>query len=327
MPGFATSESMRAPIQYSELDLRFPGRLQIDHPIAPYTTFKIGGKADRFVEVEDRVLLAELLGAARELKIPIFLMGGGSNLLFDDEGLRALVIAVRMMHRSYEDRTIRVEAGVGFHELILETVAKGLSGLEFAAGIPGTVGGALWGNAGCYGQSIGDFLVSARWIQSDGRLAEVGPGDFHFAYRESALKRNGNVLVDLSLHLDEGKREQSQATIRKNVELRERKHPQIEPCAGSYFKNVPPLDPNERRIPAGKLLEEVGAKALRVGGAAVFHKHANIIINAGGATAKDVLTLATEMKRRVREQFGIELEEEVSYVPPQLNVPTTPTHG
>lgn len=314
---------MRAPIQYSELDERFPGRLEKDHPIAPHTTFKIGGNADRFVEVADRILLAELLAAARELKIPTFLMGGGSNLLFDDAGLRALVIADRMTQRSYEDRMIRVESGVGFHELILQSVEKGLGGLEFAAGIPGTVGGAVWGNAGCYGQSIGDFLVTARWIEEDGRLVEVGRAAFEFAYRESALKRNGNVLVDLSLHLNEGNLAQSEATIRKNIELRERKHPHGEPCAGSYFKNVPPLDPNDRRIPAGKLLEEVGAKSLRVGGAAVFHKHANIIINAGGATAHDVLELAAEMKRRVREQFGIELEEEVSYIPSELNVPTT----
>ncbi len=323
MPGFATSGSMRTPIQYSELDERFPGRLQRDHPIAPHTTFKIGGNADRFVEVEDRVLLAELLAAARELKIPTFLMGGGSNLLFDDAGLRALVIADRMTQRTYEDRLLRVESGVGFHELILQSVEMGLSGLEFAAGIPGTVGGAVWGNAGCYGQSIGDFLVTARWIEKDGRVVEVGPAAFEFAYRESALKRNGNVLVDLALHLNEGNLKQSEATIRKNVKLRERKHPQGEPCAGSYFKNVPPLDPNDRRIPAGKLLEEVGAKSLRVGGAAVFHKHANIIINAGGATAREVLELAAEMKRRVREQFGIELEEEVTYVPPELKVPTT----
>jgi UDP-N-acetylmuramate dehydrogenase len=314
---------MRAPIQYSELDERFPGRLEKDHPIAPHTTFKIGGNADRFVEVTDRTLLAELLAAARELKIPTFLMGGGSNLLFDDAGLRALVIADRMTRRSYEDRMIRVESGVGFHELILQSVEKGLSGLEFAAGIPGTVGGAVWGNAGCYGQSIGDFLVTARWIEKDGRVVEVGPAAFEFAYRESALKRNGNVLVDFSLHLNPGDLAQSEATIRKNIELRQRKHPHGEPCAGSYFKNVPPLDPNDRRIPAGKLLEEVGAKSLRVGGATVFSKHANIIINAGGATARDVLELAAEMKRRVREQFGIELEEEVSYIPPELKAPTT----
>ncbi|HKI83086.1 MAG TPA: UDP-N-acetylmuramate dehydrogenase, partial [Candidatus Krumholzibacteria bacterium] len=248
-------------------------------------------------------------------------MGGGSNLLFDDAGLRALVIADRMTQKTYEGRLIRVESGVGFHELILQSVEQGLSGLEFAAGIPGTVGGAVWGNAGCYGQSIGDFLVTARWIEKDGRVVEVGPAAFEFAYRDSALKRNGNVLVDFALHLNEGNLAQSEATIRKNVQLRERKHPHGEPCAGSYFKNVPPLDPNDRRIPAGKLLEDVGAKSLRVGGAAVFHKHANIIINAGGATAKDVLTLAAEMKRRVREQFGIELEEEVSYIPPELNAP------
>jgi UDP-N-acetylmuramate dehydrogenase len=306
---------------YDELDRRFPGRLQVDVPLASRTTFGIGGAADRLLEVEDEVLLAEVLGAARELSIPTFLLGGGSNLLIDDAGLRALVLVDRLRRRDYDGRRVRVEAGFGFHDLIEESVVRGLGGLEFAAGIPGTVGGAVWGNAGCYGQSIGDFLVRARWIDPDGRVREVGPEAFGFAYRESELKRNGCVLIDALLELDVGDAERSRGIIDENVALRHRKHPRFEPCAGSYFKNVPPPDPAARRIPAGKLLDECGAKELRVGGAAVFAQHANIIVNAGGATATDVLALAEEMKRRVRERFGIELEEEVTFVPADLSGP------
>lgn len=312
---------------YDELERRFPGRLLRNHPLAPHTTLSIGGPADLFVTVEDAALLAELLAAARELGIPSFLLGWGSNLLIDDAGIRGLVIQDRMSGRSYDGRQVRVEAGFGFHDLILESVEKDCSGLEFAAGIPGSVGGALWGNAGCYGQAIGDFVVQARWIDGEGQLATVGPDAFGFSYRDSELKRNKSVLVDVILELEPGNRARSQSIIDENVGLRHRKHPQSEACAGSYFKNVPPPDPDARRIPAGKLLEEVGAKDLRVGNAAVFAKHANIIINTGGASAAEVLELAAEMKRRVHERFGVLLEEEVTFVPADLSFPSRPENG
>ncbi len=317
----------RSSHPYTELDRKFLGRLEKNVLLSRHTTFGIGGPADRFAEVEDATLLAELLAAAREHRIPVFLLGEGSNLLVDDAGLRALVIRNRMGRVDFQGRTLRVEAGAGFHSLILETVEHGLGGLEFAAGIPGTVGGAVWGNAGCYGRSIGDFLVDARWIEPDGTIRRIEPSAFAFEYRESALKRNDCVLLEVTLELDEGDRGKSLQVIEDNLELRRRKHPQGQPCAGSYFKNIPPSHPEERRIPAGRLLDEVGAKGLRVGGAAVFEKHANIIVNLGGATARDVLQLAAEMKRRVRESFGIELEEEVTFVPADLKGRSTPVNG
>jgi UDP-N-acetylmuramate dehydrogenase len=310
--------NVTAELRYDELDLRFPGLLQRNVPLAPRTTFQIGGPADRLAEVSDEGAFAELLAAARELRIPCFVLGGGSNLLIDEQGLRGLVVVNHLRRKRYDGELLHADGGLGFHDIIVDVVAHGLGGLEFAAGIPGTLAGAVWGNAGCYGQAIGDFLVEARWIARDGRLRKVGPEAFGFVYRDSKLKRNGAILVDMTLRLPQGDRARSEQIIRDNVQLRWEKHPHGEPCAGSYFKNVPPPDPTERRIPAGRLLEEVGAKLLHVGGAAVFEKHANIIINRGSATASDVLTLAAEMKRRVRERFGIELEEEVTYIPPDL---------
>lgn len=312
---------------YAELDRRFPGRLKKNVLLSEYTTFQIGGPADRFVTIRDAGLLAELLAAARELRIPAFLLGEGSNLLIDDAGLRGLVIHDRMDAVAFDGRQLRVEAGAGFHSLILSSVDHGLSGLEFAAGIPGTVGGAVWGNAGCYGRAIGDFLLHARWIEPDGHIREVGQGDFEFEYRESILKHNGCVLIDLVLELFEGEIEESHKIIEEKLELRRRKHPQGQPCAGSYFKNLPPAHPGEHRIPAGKLLDEVGAKSFRVGDAAVFEKHANIIVNLGQASAKDVLALASQMKRRVREEFGVELGEEVSFIGENLRAPSTAVDG
>ncbi len=303
---------------YTELDRRFPGLLQENIPLSRYTTFGIGGPADRFAEVGDPIRLAELLAAARESAVPVFLLGEGSNLLIDDAGLRALVIRNRMDRIHYEGQQVRVESGAGFHPLILDTVDHGLAGLEFAAGIPGTVGGAVWGNAGCYGRAIGDFLLRARWIEPDGRIREPERGDFDFAYRDSVLKRNGCVLLETVLELSPGNRQESRRIIEEKLALRRQKHPQEQACAGSYFKNIDPEEPGQQRIPAGRLLDEVGAKGLRVGDAAVFAKHANIIVNLGAATAREVLELAAEMKRRVREEFGIELHEEVRYVPAEL---------
>jgi UDP-N-acetylmuramate dehydrogenase len=170
-------------------------------------------------------------------------------------------------------------------------------------------------------------MLEARWIDPRGTVHTVAPEAFHFSYRDSELKRNACVLLDVLLELAPGDLDRSRSIIDENVGLRHRKHPRSEPCAGSYFKNVPPPDPESRRIPAGRLLEEVGAKELRVGGAAVFEKHANIIINAGGAKASEVLELAAEMKRRVRERFGVQLEEEVTFVPADLSFPSTPAVG
>jgi UDP-N-acetylmuramate dehydrogenase len=286
--------------------------------LAPRTTFRIGGPADRLAEVDDEVALGELIAAARELRVPCFVLGGGSNLLIDERGVRGLVLVNHLRRKQYQGDLLHADGGLGFHDIIVDVVEHGLSGLEFAAGIPGTLAGAVWGNAGCYGQAIGDFLVEARWIARDGRICTVGRRDFGFVYRDSELKRNGAILLGMTLQLPAGDRPRSEQIIRENIQLRWEKHPHTEPCAGSYFKNVPPPDPRERRIPAGRLLEEVGAKSLSVGGAAVFAKHANIIINRGQATSADVRALAAEMKRRVRERFGVELEEEVTYIPPDL---------
>jgi UDP-N-acetylmuramate dehydrogenase len=310
--------NLAADPRYDELDARFPGRLRRGVPLAERTSFRIGGAAAILAEVQSASLMAELLAAARELALPCFLLGGGSNLLIDESGIHGLVLVNQMRSQRYDGDLLRIDGGVGFNDTILDVVEHGLGGLEFAAGIPGTLGGAVWGNAGCYGQAIGDFLVEARWIDRRGKIETVGPDAFAFVYRDSKLKRNGAVLLDMVLQLLPGDRARSESIIAENMGLRWQKHPHLEPCAGSYFKNVPPPDPSQRRIPAGRLLEEVGAKSLSVGGAAIFPKHANIIINRGGATASDVRALAAEMKRRVGLQFGIELEEEVTYIPPDL---------
>ena len=205
-------------------------------------------------------------------------------------------------------------AGWDLDALVNATLDAGLTGLEFASGIPGTVGGAVVGNAGCYGHEIGDLVREATVLHEDGRIVRLDAGDFAFAYRTSALKERGDVVLELELELARGDVAAARATRQAHLADRRHKHPWDLPCAGSYFQNLPPSAPGERRRAAGQLLEAAGAKAMREGDAAVFARHANIIVNHGQARAADVLRLAGRMKDAVRERFGEELREEVRHL-------------
>ena len=203
---------------------------------------------------------------------------------------------------------LTVGAGLAFDEMIRRSLEAGLTGLEFASGIPGTVGGALVGNAGCYGHQIGDFVREALVLRGDGTLETIGAEDFAFGYRRTRLQGGCDVVLEATLQLAHGDLDLAGRTREEKIADRRHKHPVIEPSAGSWFKNLPPGGPGERRRAAGVLLEEVGAKEMSVGGAAVFPRHANIIINRGGATCADVLALAERMRDAVFERFGVRLE-------------------
>jgi UDP-N-acetylmuramate dehydrogenase len=298
-------------------------RLVADEPMKRHTTLQIGGPADWYVDARSDEEVERALTAAAELELPVFVLGGGSNLLVSDEGFRGLVVHVACDRVRFEDGgdVARVESGRDFLEFIGLCRDRSLSALEFAAGVPGDIGGAVHGNAGCYGHSIGEFVI-------DGVLAPRGGGPaihvdsswFEFEYRESRLKRDQtHVLVATRLRLAPARREDIQAVIDEKLEERRVKHPQwrTEPTAGSYFKNLPPAAPGEHRVPAGRVLDQAQCRGLRVGGAMVFARHANILVNAGGATAQEMLTLAEVMKRRAHAIAGIWLEEEVLFVGPR----------
>jgi UDP-N-acetylmuramate dehydrogenase len=309
-------------------------RLLVQEPLRHHTTFRIGGPADWFFAARTADELVTALRTARELGLPAFLLGGGSNLLVSDDGFRGLVVRNAIEGVEFDGAAAHVGCGTDFLEFILACRGRSLAGLEFAAGIPGSVGGALYGNAGCYGQDIGSFVIECTIATPDGAVVETRPASwFEFAYRDSRLKRDPRVLLTCLLQLRPGDPEASQKEIDEKLEIRRVKHPQwrVEPTAGSYFKNLPPdwqlpgakHSPGTRRVPAGQLLDEVGCRGLRVGDAMVYPKHANILVNAGHATAREVLELAAEMKRRVRERFGVELEEEVMFLgeKPALETP------
>ncbi|MFN8587401.1 MAG: UDP-N-acetylmuramate dehydrogenase [Candidatus Eisenbacteria bacterium] len=294
-------------------------------PMRHHTTFRIGGPADWFVTATTTDLLVNALRLAHELALPVHLVGGGSNLLVSDAGLRGMVIHNACTKVEFDGTVAHVEGGTDYLEFIGQCRDRGLAGLAYAAGIPGSVGGALYGNAGCYGQDLGSRVIEGTIATLDGATVETVPASwFEFAYRDTRLKREPRVLLSCLVQLERGERDAIQREMDEKLEIRRVKHPQwrIEPTAGSYFKNLPPgfqvpglpHSPGTHRIPAGALLDACDCRGLRVGDAAVFAKHANILVNAGNATARDMLALAEEMKSRVRAKFGVELEEEVMFV-------------
>ena len=301
------------------------GGLLTQEPLKHHTTFRIGGPADYYFAARTPDQLVTALRTADDLGVPSFLLGGGSNLLVSDGGFRGLVVRNAIDAIEFDGSAAHVGCGADFLDLIYRCRDRDLSGLEFAAGIPGSVGGALYGNAGCYGQDIGSFVIECTHVTPDGRKVETRPADWYeFAYRDSRLKRDPRALLTCLLQFRKGMRDGIQKVIDEKLEIRRVKHPQwrMEPTAGSYFKNLPPdwrmpgakLSPGTHRVAAGQLLDECGVRGMRVGDAMVFPKHANIIVNVGHAAAAEVLELAATMKRLVRERFKVELEEEVMFL-------------
>jgi len=307
----------------ADLVERFPkvvGKpIQTAIPLKEHANFKIGGKADYFFTAFSLRELVQAVNLAREFPIPYYVIGGGYNLLFDDDGFRGLIIKNRVMGIELRGRTkVETLTGTPLPELLTFCVDKSLNGLEFLAGIPGSVGGAVFGNAGAFDQAIGDFLTEALLLNEKGERVEVGSDYFAFDYRYSRLRTSGELLLKATFELEEGDKKKIKSRIDENLAKRVKKHlPWDIACAGSYFKN--PVLPDGKRVPAAYLLDQVGAKNVEVGGAAVFKNHANFIINQRGATSQNVLNLAQELKRRVREKFGIELEEEVIFLSAKLS--------
>jgi len=247
--------------------------------------------------------------------VPSYVIGGGYNLLFDDEGFRGLIIknSVRGLALVDQGGSVEAASGTNLGELVEFAADSGLEGFEFLAGIPGTVGGAVFGNAGAFGQAIGDRLEGGALLKPDGEEFRAAADYFRFAYRHSRLKIDRAFLLEAKFRMSPGDREKIRVKISENLAVRAKKHPpELTACAGSYFKN-PARNGGGRS--AGFLLEQVGARGLVVGGAAVYPGHCNFLVNSGNASARDILALAAELKKRVEQNFGIRLEEEVIFLP------------
>lgn len=294
--------------------------------LRPYTTMQVGGPATYLIPVRDIEMLADIAACLHESGIPHAIIGSGSNLLIADAGVDAVVVVNQCYHIRMGVEA-EAECGCWFQDLFLAAAQAGLGGLEFAVGIPGTLGGALVSNAGAYRSSIADFLVAVEVVWSGVRKI-VAPEELEFRYRDSVLRRPNPppiVLLRAMLRLDPHEPWHIYDLARDYQRQRISKQPP-HPSVGSFFKNVIDRRVAERLdglredlreagvVPAGYLIEACGMKGMRRGDAFISTRHANFICNLGEATAADIHWLAEEAKRRVREEFGVELEPEVLYL-------------
>jgi UDP-N-acetylmuramate dehydrogenase len=280
-------------------------------PIAPYTTLGIGGPADVLAEVYTENALQQVVREAVRSGMRWLLIGGGSNLLVGDTGYRGVVIVNKIEHLVVKGTHIIVGAGADLGEVVEAAREHSLSGVEFAIDIPGTVGGAVRGNAGAFGRAVADVMTRVRLLEGTELIDRV-PSELGFAYRHSSLKENSHIVVEAEFVLKPGDRAEMDRIMGQNAAQRARRQEKGLNTAGCFFKN--PVLPDGSKVAAGQLLEAAGAKEIRDGGAGVHAYHANYIVNKGGATAQEILRVAREMKRRVEEANGITLEEEVMVV-------------
>ena len=274
-------------------------------PLAPLCAYGVGGPAEFLYPAKTTGALAHAVKTARRAGVPVTVLGRATNVLVGDAGLPGLTVLARNEAHTLDGELLMVEAGAELPGLVTELAGQGLAGLEFAGNIPGSVGGAVVGNAGAYGRSVSDVLVSVHLL--DGMTEHVKePRELDFGYRTSLFKQLPELTVlSATFQLHRGERSALLDEIARDAELRRSKHPLEYASCGSYFKNP------SRELPAARLIEDAGLKGFTTGKARVSEKHANFLVALPGATAADIVALAAEVKRRVREQSGHDLAEEV----------------
>lgn len=293
-------------------------RLRTEVPLAPYTTFRIGGPADVLYDATTADELATAVAAARAAGLPCFVLGLGANILVGDRGVRGLV--VRNVARGVTDLgqgRLRAESGVVVADLIRFAVARGWAGLEHYVGIPSTVGGAVWQNLHFLSPAperartmfIEEVVESVEVARPDGSRATVSRDEMAFGYDVSRLHTSGEVALAVTFRLVRGDEATMHRVMQENLAWRGARHPwlDVHPSAGSVFKKI-------AGVGAGRLIDQCGLKGFRIGGAQVSHIHANILVNLGGATAADVRALIAHAQRQVRERFGQSLEPEIGFI-------------
>jgi UDP-N-acetylmuramate dehydrogenase len=294
---------------------RFGDRARRAVPLAPFTTFQVGGQADWCLEVRETTELVDAVAIARAGGVAVTLLGGGSNVVIGDRGVRGLVLRVRTTGIALADpETLRAEAGVTINGLVRWCVGRGVAGLEAWAGTPGTVGGAIHGNAHFRGELIGALVRSVHLLTPEGRVVEVPAAEMGFGYDRSRLQDGREVLLSAAFRVGAGEAATLRQIARASLDFRKRTQPLHLPSAGCLFQNPDPArDPIPEGVPcsAGALIDRAGLKGARVGGAVVSTVHANFVVNDGGATASDILELAAHVVQVVRARFGVEMRREV----------------
>ncbi len=300
--------------------------------LAPYTNFKIGGPAKFFFEARTSADLIKAVQVSSELNLPLLVLGGASNVLVSDKGFNGLVVLARNNQWSIADTKVTAEAGVNLGFLVQQTVSKGLSGFEPLVAVPGTVGGAIYGNAGVPQVAngfIGDWLLNVTVCRDD-KLVLLNKAECEFSYRNSVFKRNKDIILSAEFNLKKGDVKTSQELIKKFIAVR-KGQPYSKPSSGCIFMNAPMTDADEIRkkfageekveefinrgqLPSSWLIDKAGLKGKTIGGIQVSEDHANYLINVGGGTAEHVIQMISFIKQQVRDKFGIQLQEEVRYI-------------
>lgn len=283
--------------------------VRLQEPMKKHTTFRIGGPADYYLCPHSTEELQKILQICRENKLEFFILGNGSNLLVSDKGYRGAVIQLwkNFSDIEAEDNTIMVKAGALLSKVAAEALEESLTGMEFASGIPGTMGGAVMMNAGAYGGEMKDIIREVTVLTREGELLTLSKEEMNFGYRTSVVKEKGYVVISAVLQLRKGDREEIRKVMDELKERRVTKQPLDMPSAGSTFKRP-------EGYFAGKLIMDAGLRGFSVGGAQISEKHCGFVVNKGDATAADVLGLIKEVQKRVQEKFGVALEPEVKFL-------------
>ena len=281
-------------------------KIYVNEKMEKHTTFRIGGPADYFVMPSDVTDVKAVIELCEQEKVPYYVVGNGSNLLVGDKGFHGVIIQIasNMNQLQADGEVITAQAGCSLAQIAGKALDEELAGFEFAAGIPGTLGGAVRMNAGAYGGEIKDVLESAVVLTKEGKVMELSVNEMEFGYRTSIIERTGWTILGGKIRLHKGKREEIKAVMDDLREKRVSKQPLEYPSAGSTFKRP-------KGYFAGKLIQDAGLRGFRVGGACVSEKHSGFVINIDHATADDVVSLMEQVDEKVRAQFGVGLEPEV----------------
>jgi len=293
-------------------------RVGANVPLAPLTTFKVGGPAEWLLETRTSGEIVTALRLAHQHGVAVTLLGGGSNVLVADAGVRGLVIRPRGGEIvKLDDRHVRADAATTINGLVRWTIMHGCAGLEAWAGTPGTVGGAIFGNAHFGGRLIGDLVESVRLATRDGRVIAAARDDMAFGYDESRLQGTGEILLSADFVVSPGDPAALRRTARESLAFRKRTQPLETPSAGCIFQNPQKgrdVVPDGIPWSAGALVDRAGLKGAAIGGARVSPAHGNFIVNDGAATARDIRTLIERCRTDVRDRFGVDLREEIVYL-------------
>lgn len=300
------SEKNTCNIYDKVVDIVGEENVHTDEPMSRHTTFRIGGNADYFVKPGNADEVAAVIAVCREYSIPYFILGNGSNLLVSDDGYRGMIINImdNMDSVTVDGRIITAQAGAMLVRVSVMARNNALTGLEFASGIPGTIGGAVYMNAGAYGGEMKNVVKTVRAIDEYGRIYELDSEKMDFSYRHSIVEERKLIVLEVTLELEHGSREAIDDRMKELAEARRSKQPLEYPSAGSTFKRP-------EGYFAGKLIMDAGLRGYSVGGAQVAEKHCGFVINKGGATASDVVELIRDVQHDVDDKFGVTLEPEV----------------